>query len=384
MAIDKRRNKDGSYSYRVRIFIKGKVVDRATFHGEDASNRANKWERKRQVELDNQDNFPDAIKHSTLEELFDKWLREHAENHKAASSVVRDKQIYRDYIKDYIGQKKVHLVVAEDIEGIKQDLIDEDRLSEKSINNILQVIRTVFNFGIKRRYVRFNPMSSVSMMTIDEQTFDYWSLDETIKFLMAMSEKYREDRIPYVLYLICLKTGMRIGEVVSLKWDCIDFTNRIITVKRTFDTANQNIKETTKGKKIRYIGISDELFPELLALRNQKSTSDFVLPNQCGNFIDYNNFRERVFEKDIQHTGIKRIRLHDLRHTFASQYVMSSGSLQDLQDILGHSEIKTTKRYAHLSPNYKVKIANVLSYGLNKPINVIEFNPTVHSLSKSM
>jgi len=363
MAIDKRENKDGLCSYRARIFLDGKLTQTKSFKRKAD---AEKWEASQKHNINVQENFPDAIKQSTVEDLYNKWLRDHAENHKAASSVVRDKQIYRDYIKDYIWDKKAHLVTPEQIESIKQVLIDEDRLSDKSINNVLQLIKAIFNFGIKRRYLKFNPMSSVSMLSVDEQTFDFWSIDETIKFLKTASNKYSKDRMQYVLYLVCLKTGMRIGEVVSLKWDCVDLDNKIITVKRSFDTAGQNIQETTKGKKIRYVGICDELLPELQALRNKKSRSDFVLPNENGNFIDYNNFRERVFEKDIKAAEVKRIRIHDMRHTYASTFVMQGGHLYDLQQTLGHADSKTTMKYAHLSPEHKVKIANVIGYGLNK------------------
>lgn len=378
MAIDKRKNKDGSCSYRVRIFIEGKLTQTKSFNKKvDAVN----WEASQKHNINMQANFPDKIRTCSVEELYHKWLREHATNHKAASSVVRDKQIFKDYLKKNIGNKKAHLVTSEEIEKIKQKLIEEDRLTNKSINNILQVIKTIFNFGIKRKCLKFNPLSCVSMLPVDQEAFDYWSFDESIRFLKYASSKHKNDRAIYVLYLLCLKTGMRIGEAVALKWDCVDLGNKIITIKRSFDTARQNIQDTTKGRKIRHVGICNELLPELLSLFNKQDKSDFVLPNKNGGFIDYNNLRERHFEKDIHSAGVKKIRIHDMRHTYASTYLIKGGDIFSLNKTLGHSDIKTTMRYAHLAQGQKVEIANVINYGLNEANNIIEFGQTVHTLS---
>jgi len=90
------------------------------------------------------------------------------------------------------------------------------------------------------------------------------------------------------------------------------------------------------------------------------SEQNLVFSNHCGNPIDLHNFRKRHFLKDIQEAGVPEIRIHDLRHTYASQYMMSGGNIFDLQKILGHSDLKMTMRYAHLSRGHIVDKANLL------------------------
>ncbi|MBW2471181.1 MAG: tyrosine-type recombinase/integrase, partial [Deltaproteobacteria bacterium] len=75
----------------------------------------------------------------------------------------------------------------------------------------------------------------------------------------------------------------------------------------------------------------------------------------------------------VKRAGIENFTFHDLRHTFASHFVMAGGSLRALQQILGHNKIETTMRYAHLSPDHKIKAVNLLN-GLTAPSE----NPTCH------
>ena len=361
MSIERRIKAKGKSSYRVIIKNQGVVISSASF---SRLVDAEKWEAEQKYKNTQQKYFHNEIRECSVSELYNLWIEGHAKLNKAPSSVLRDKQIFRDHVAPFIATMKSHLVTPDQIEHLKKSLLDRHTITHKSINNVFQFIKALFNFGIKRRYLMFNPMKTISMLPVTEQDFDYWNFEETKTFLSHVSAKYSQNRTPYLLYLLCIRTGMRVGEVVSLKWDCVDLHNRIITVKRTFDNALQNIKETTKGKKIRRVGISIDLLYELTELKKRKPNSVYILENNNGNFLDYNNFRDRVYAKDIKEIGIRRIRIHDFRHTFASHYVMSGGTIYDLQQLLGHSDVKTTMRYAHLSPNHLVKTADIIDYGV--------------------
>lgn len=143
---------------------------------------------------------------------------------------------------------------------------------------------------------------------------------------------------------------MRWGEITGLKWDKIDFYQKTIIVARSYCKVSKQIRETTKGRKIRYVGINSSLLPELKKQLEESDRSlNLVFPlNQ--KVIDPDNFKRDHFEKDLQEAGIRLIRFHDLRHTFASHFMMRGGNLYDLQKLMGHSNIRTTERYAHLSP----------------------------------
>lgn len=85
---------------------------------------------------------------------------------------------------------------------------------------------------------------------------------------------------------------------------------------------------------------------ELGAIRNN-SKGSFIFSDIADRPIDPSNFRNRNWEKDLEEAGIRPMRIHDARHTYASLFVMNGGKLYDLKTVLGHADMKTTERYAH-------------------------------------
>lgn len=127
-------------------------------------------------------------------------------------------------------------------------------------------------------------------------------------------------------------TGARRSEVLRSQWVDIDFTNRIWTIP------------ITKNKKVRKVPISDTLM-ELLQSIPKESKYLFPTNTKLGHYKDI----YRTWDIARRKAGICDVRLHDLRHSFASMLVNSGRSLYEVQTLLGHSSIKMTQRYAHLS-----------------------------------
>jgi integrase len=152
---------------------------------------------------------------------------------------------------------------------------------------------------------------------------------------------------------------MRLGELRGLKWDCIDLDRRQITVKRTYCEVDRCIKETTKGKNVRRIPINSALAEVLIALR--PGGGEYVLTN-----VDFHHLY-RTTKRLARCARVRPIRFHDLRHTFASNFMMCGGNIYDLQRILGHSTIKMTERYSHLSPEHLAGKTEILGYGAGLP-----------------
>jgi integrase len=157
----------------------------------------------------------------------------------------------------------------------------------------------------------------------------------------------------FALYATAVYTGLRAGELAALLWDVIDLERRLITVQRSFDGP-------TKSGDVRYVPVLDALLPVLRAwhLRNPL---DVVFPSQSGTAqgASARVFQE-VFRRVLDRAGFAKvfrrgkprgcIVFHDLRHTFASNWVMNGGDLFKLQKILGHGTVQMTQRYAHLQP----------------------------------
>jgi integrase len=166
------------------------------------------------------------------------------------------------------------------------------------------------------------------------------------------SDEIRDEFFPITCSAVL--TGMRIGEIVALEWNDVDFERKIIVVRRSYGGR-------TKSGKVRYVPINSKLLSILEACsKNRKS--DLVFPDKDGNMrsIDFRTEMKRAAKK----AGIRRIRMHDLRHTFASNYVIKGGNILSLQKILGHSTINMTLRYAHLAPDFMARDVELLDFDI--------------------
>jgi integrase len=174
--------------------------------------------------------------------------------------------------------------------------------------------------------------------------------EEIARFLLAAKNI---DEMAHMLFMTALNTGLRAGELAGLRWPVVDFEKRLITVQRSFDGP-------TKTDKIRYVPILDSLLQVLKEWR-LRHPGRLVFSNQYGNQLQPS---QRIFQETLKNTldlagfphvtrnGKLRgyITFHDLRHTFASRWVMNGGDQYKLQRILGHQSIQMTQRYAHLAP----------------------------------
>ena len=146
---------------------------------------------------------------------------------------------------------------------------------------------------------------------------------------------------------------MRAGELAGLRWDDVNFETRLITVQRSFDGP-------TKAGDVRYVPLLDVLLPVLRQWR-LRSPGQLVFPNERGGMhCESARVFQEIFHRVLDTAGFPKVEkngklrryivFHDLRHTFASHWVMGGGDVFKLQKILGHKDIKMTMRYAHLAP----------------------------------
>ena len=168
-----------------------------------------------------------------------------------------------------------------------------------------------------------------------------------------------------VCLLLCLYTGLRVGEICGLKWDDIDFSNKSLTIKRTIERI-KNKDENIKSKTIliestpksdtsnRIIPIPDFIISLLLLFRSDNSY--FVL-SKSNKLYDPRLF-ESFYSRILKSSNINHNKFHTLRHTFATRSIESKMDIKTLSEILGHSQIETTlKLYVH--PSYDMKKSSI-------------------------
>lgn len=279
------------------------------------------------------------------------WWEHHSRNRKAPSSQKSDKRMIETTFIPFFKNRPLDEITPDDIDQLIV-FLKKKGISNTTTNRYLQVLRTILNHFLKRRHILYNAVAIVGLLPQEEQAFDFLSLEEADQFLRFARQKYHSQRRwVYALYLMAMNTGMRWGEISALKWDRVDLQRKLIIVSRSYCKQTKQIRETTKGRKIRHIGINSKLLPELASLAEKRSSlNELIFAKPNGNVLDIDNFKRDFFNKDMKQAELRRIRFHDLRHTFASHYMMKGGNLYDLQKILGHSQVSQTERYAHLSP----------------------------------
>ena len=223
-------------------------------------------------------------------------------------------------------------------------------LSNATLNRIRAMLSSIFNMVIDHDLLEVNPVSRVKKYKENNQIERYLSDEELQRLMLVL--KYHEhyaisNKTIVAIIKFLLLTGVRKREAMDMQWSDVDFTKSTWLLK------------FNKSGKARHIALNTDAMAILNALP-KISTYIFANP-ETGK--PYNDIR-KTFDKVMQCAGISNMRIHDLRHNFASLAVNSGESLFVVQKLLGHASPQTTQRYAHLQQstlqNASEKIAAVI------------------------
>lgn len=263
-------------------------------------------------------------------------------------------------IKSELGNAFVREVDGNAVSLWYEDLMVARKLSPgtavRHFNVMHHLMKKACTIWSKETGIDRNPADLVEVRRPNDQVDRYLSEDELSRLKVALDEKiYRKGTKDFnqtfyrlrMIVLIAVTTGMRSSEIFGLHWSDAMFSEGLLAVRAKL-----------KGGKMRYVPMPPELAAELrcYAPRLIKGNVHFIAPDPDEKIFpakeDARSGRQRVegsFKNLLNRAGIKNFRFHDLRHTFASWYMMNGGDLYELAKILGHANIKMTERYAKLA-----------------------------------
>lgn len=290
----------------------------------------------------------------SFQDLFDQWFEAKIKNKRGIKTIYQYERFYNKHLSQF-ANRKLHTITSYEIEKYINVLIVK-KLKPKSVNNIIIFLKQIFKYAFEQNLILKNPLREVSTIFEPEIDINYLFTEE-IKLLLN-ANRFKSI---YPLLVFVLNTGLRIGEIAGLCWDCINFEKRQILVKRTLSRMS-GLQEYTKTKAIRYLPMNDEVYDLLKFLWKNQKSEVFIFTDETGKSLCPDHYSSRHFKAALDLAGIKRIRFHDMRHTFASHYMMNGGNIYDLQKLLGHKDIKTTMKYAHLSPEHLLEASKVVNF----------------------
>lgn len=266
------------------------------------------------------------------------WFNTYVKTHNKHSEVEGKKYILQGNLIPFFGSTPIYKIDTLQVDRYKAKKLSEG-LAPKSINNYLTVLRTCLHAA--QDWLGLEKIPKIKLLKTPPPITDYLSEEESILLLANLNGIWRE------IVLTALRTGLRIGEIKALSWSDIDWENKKLTVRHSWCRYKRGLT-TPKSNRERYVPLTDDLYV-VLARRKKAKGLIFYTEERSRNF-DCPKMR-RALRNACKSAGIKVITFHTLRHTFASQLVMKGASLRAVQELMGHSDIRTTMRYAHLSPS---------------------------------
>jgi integrase len=210
-------------------------------------------------------------------------------------------------------------------------------LSPKSRKNIGGTLRTILGTAVDWEVIEKLP--KFPRVKVPDAAWDFYTREES-KLLLSKTRNAFER----ALLLFALHTGARAGEQVAIDWGDLDWHNRLVIIRRS--SALGRVGPTKSGRE-RKVPMTAELESALRAIKHLRST--LVFCNEDGRPLSKWQLHERLWGT-ARRAGLREIRWHDLRHSFASQLVIAGVPIVQVQQWLGHTTIAMTMRYAHLAP----------------------------------
>jgi len=263
---------------------------------------------------------------------------------KAKRSLKDDESRIRKHLDPHLdGVLLVHVdsALVTRIEKALHRRVDQGAFSPSTSRKVLILLGSMLKMALRQGWIAQVP--AIELPKEKHKAYEWIRTDDEIRTFLVRASEHRYPGL-LQLYATAVYTGLRAGELFGLRWEDIDFEHGLITVQRSYN-------QPTKSSRIRRVPLPHALKPMLLAWSERCHSPTWVFPSERGTMQTPGpKVSNDLFHKVREAAGLERMTFHALRHTFASQYMLKGGDIYRLQKILGHSSVKVTERYAHLSP----------------------------------
>lgn len=345
-SILEKRLKDGSRAYLVR------------YRTADGAERSKQFKRKRDadayvslVEVDRMTGslIDPRLGRITVGEWWDQWWP--TVTNLRASTRARDAQHFKNHIRPVFGDTpigKVDRTTARKWVALL-GAPTGGNLAPATIHKVVQVLNKTMNAALEDRLIAINPVAKLPLPKIEHEEMRFITSDEIWLLAEAIDPRYR------AFVLVAGFSGLRLGELLGLRWDCVDFDRQRIQVLETLVDIEARIDfgppKTKAG--FRYVPVPSFVCEALAATGSlQTDGRDLVFRSPEGHPIRPALFRRRFWKPAVRRADLSPLRIHDLRHTAVSLWIAEGAHPKQVAALAGHASVSVVlDRYGHLYPS---------------------------------
>jgi len=298
---------------------------------------------------------------ATFADAAAEWLRFIEEDRARKPSTLVD---YRSALNAHLlpafGDRPLESITREDVEQWRRGLTG---LSNRSKNKLLIQLHGIFRRAGTVYGLEANPLARVEKHPMrpsgDIQVFspeEVWGLVRA-----ACSE------VDAAVFLTAAFTGLRMGELIALRWRDIDFAGATIRVRSSYAAGQLT---TPKSGKVRAVPLAPDVASAIAGLSRRGSwlgDDDLVFASETGSYLDGSALRRR-YKAALAAAGLRSLRFHDLRHTFGTRMI-SKADIRRVQEWMGHADIQTTMKYLHYAPRPEDARLVAEAFALGQPVD---------------
>ena len=326
------------------------------------------------------DQSPNYINKMTLGEWMDICLEVYLKNSLKQSTYNSYVCYIQKHFKPVLGNVLLSDLNPRMLQLFYNHKLEVEGLSRKTVINLNLFLHRVLNFAVGEGYIRTNPADSLNLSRGQKPEIEVLTWDEQAA-LIQHSYKHRYG----VFVRLALFTGVRLGELLGLKWEDVDLSGKMIHSRRTLSRLNKmkrpddpsvNTTEIVIGtpksqNSVRSIPVIPGMMQELLGWRAVQErdrelagdaymASGMVVTNELGGYIEPRTFRD-YYEQILAISGLKHYTFHALRHTFATRAMEQGMDAKTLSMILGHYSVSfTMDTYTHVQDKHKIEAMSLM------------------------
>ena len=305
----------------------------------------------------------------TTQTLLTEWLDIYQKEHIKARTYSRYQSLITMHIVPSLGSRNITELGRREIQEFlmkqKKDgnIRSGDKLSATSTNMMLSVLNLAFEYACDMEYLEENPCVRVRRTKAEAKKIEAFTIEEQ-RAIEAEISKSDDKRLHGIL--LCLYTGLRIGELLGLTWGDVDFDRGVIKITKTVyrekdDNGAWNLcVDTPKTKASDRVIPLPEYITEMLHQDLASALSPYVVDNKKGERMSIRSY-QYLFEKLTERAGVRKLNFHALRHTFATRAIECGMDIKTVADIMGHQNASITlNRYAHCMLDHKMEMMQKL------------------------